>query len=620
MAAPAGGDDLRDLIVRLAERSEDVIYRYRLAPDRGYDYVSPGVASLTGYTPEEYYADPDLGARTLHPDDRPEVEERTLEAEGPMTFRVIRKDGAVIWAENTANVITDESGKPVALEGVARDITERRRAEQELRRREDTVSALFEKTGVPMLIVDDERRYVDANQAACELLGVTREELLSRRIDDFTTPEDLVAIDELWQTFLTAGSLAGEYKVLRADGTVREVEFTATAHVLPGRHLSAVFDLTVHRQLAHQLRQAQKMEAVGRLAGGVAHDFNNQLAAIRLYCDLALAHADDPERVRGEVEGIVRVADLASQLTAQLLAFGRMQLLQPRVLDLNVVVQRAEQMLRRLLGSEVVLVTELSPGLDPVQADPAQVEQVIVNLALNARDAMPGGGTLTIGTANAEREEGARVVLAVSDTGVGMDEVTRSRLFEPFFTTKGAGEGTGLGLATVYGIVSQSGGSIEVESEPGRGSTFRLYLPRSEAGAEARRRREESAPVGGSETLLLVEDEEAVRSVTTEVLENAGYRVLAAAHGAEALELAEGYEGEIDAVVTDVLMPGLGGPEIVDRLRERSPGLAAVYMSGYAEAGAISPERLAGATAFVQKPFSTAELGRAIRAVLDMDR
>jgi PAS domain S-box-containing protein len=616
---PAEGDGLRDLVVRLAERAEDVIYRFRLKPEPGWDYLSPSIERLTGYSADELYADWDLAVGTIHPDDRDELTggEGGRYLGGRGVYRWIRKDGAVVWVERANVVIVDDAGDPVAVEGVARNITERMRAGDELSSRDRTVRALFEEAGVPMLVLDDRRIFVDGNPAACRLLGVSRESLVSRLADDFTPPEDRAKVEELWDAFVARGSLRAEARLLRSDGTTREVEFTATASISPGHHLIAVYDLTERRQLEGQLRHAQKLEAVGRLAGGVAHDFNNQLSAIRLYCDLIQAHADDPERVRTEIEGITRVAELASQLTSQLLAFGRRQLLQPRVLDLNVVVQQAEQMLRRLLGSDITLVTELSPGLEPIKADLAQLEQVIVNLALNGRDAMPDGGTLTIRTANEAREDGRYVLLAVSDSGVGMDEPTRSQIFEPFFTTKELGEGTGLGLATVYGVVSQSGGTIEVTSAPGGGSTFSILLPRSESGAEARRQGEGPDAVGGSETVLLVEDEDAVRNVTAEVLGRAGYSVVAASDGPEALELASGHDGRIAVVVTDVLMPNLGGVELVERLREREPGLAAVFMSGYAEASAVSPDGSAAPTAFVQKPFSSDELGRAIRAVLD---
>jgi len=388
-------------------------------------------------------------------------------------------------------------------------------------------------------------------------------------------------------------------------------------------------DVTARRQLEDQLRQAQKMEAVGQLAGGIAHDFNNLLTAI-LGCTQLLLHATPPEDARREdVEEIKNAGLRAAELTRQLLAFSRRQVLAPKLLDMNSVVANMDKMLRRLIGEDVALVTELAADLGPVNADPGQLEQVLLNLAVNARDAMPQGGRLTIATANvvlteeyAERHHrlppGQYVLLAVSDTGVGMDEATQKHLFEPFFTTKEVGKGTGLGLATVYGIVKQSGGYIWVYSEPGHGTTVKVYLPRV-AGAAEPLPAAEAAPElrRGTETVLLVEDAAPVRTLARKSLENCGYRVLDAADGRAALDLSAHHAGGIDILVTDVVMPGMSGRELAERLAPLRPGMRVLYTSGYTDDAMVHQGVLRSGVAFLQKPFVPESLARKVREVLD---
>jgi PAS domain S-box-containing protein len=475
---------------------------------------------------------------------------------------------------------------------------------------EELYRAVFERSLVAKLIADDERHFVDVNQAACELFDLTRAELLALRIDDVVAEPELVT--ELWEAFRRTGSLDCELRLRARDGSLRDVVISGTASVQPGRHLGVLRDLTAQKRLEEQLRQAQKMEAVGRLAGGIAHDFNNLLTAISGYGEFLSARLED-ERLRRHAEEIGKASARAAALTSQLLAFSRRQVLQPRVLDLNVAVREMESMLRRLIGEDVELVTLLDPGLGAVCADPTQIEQVIVNLVVNARDAMSGRGVLTIETSNAGDDD---VVLAITDTGVGITEEERAQLFEPFFTTKGGG--TGLGLATVYGIVEQSGGEIDVVTESGLGSSFRISLPRVDAPVEPEAvSHPEPAAAAGTETILLVEDEDVVRRLVAEILDDAGYAVLEASDGASALEIARAHDGALDLLVTDVVMPGMSGPEVAQAVSPLRPGLQVLYMSGYTDSAIVHHGVLDEATAFLQKPFSSAELTAKIRGLLD---
>jgi CheY-like chemotaxis protein len=379
-----------------------------------------------------------------------------------------------------------------------------------------------------------------------------------------------------------------------------------------------------------QLRQAQKMEAVGRLAGGIAHDFNNLLTAITGYTDLLLMDLPEGDPARREVQEIRKAGNRAASLTHQLLAFSRRQVLRPRVLDLNQVVMNMEKMLRRLIGEDIELVTSLADNLECVKADPGQIEQVIANLAVNSRDAMPKGGKLLLKTGNLVLGEtdpgrhdpvqpGSYVLLEVTDTGSGMDEATMSRLFEPFFTTKEVGKGTGLGLATVYGIVKQSGGYIWAYSDVGLGTTFKVYLPSVEMPAEfAEKDAALFYPSTGEETVLVVEDERMVRELVREILAQQGYNVLEAHRGTEALEVSERHEGPIHLLLTDVVMPGMDGPELARRLTAQRPEMKVLFMSGYTDHIILHDGVLVPGSEFLQKPFTVRALGTKVRSVLDM--
>jgi hypothetical protein len=492
---------------------------------------------------------------------------------------------------------------------------ERKRVEEQLRESETKYRLIFEASPEAMWVYDVATlRFLAVNDAAVRRYGYTRDEFLDRRTAD---------IEE-----------TGTGAVLRhrtKDGRTIEVESSTDAIEFAGRpaRLVLVRDVTEQRHLEGQLRQALKMEAVGRLAGGLAHDFNNLLTAITGYGDLVLGALPADDARRADVEEIRIAADRAAALTQQLLAFSRKQVLQPRVLDLNVIVRNAEKLLRRLIGEHIALETVLDPALGAVKADPTQLEQVIINLAVNARDAMPQGGRLLLETRNALLDTGYTsehsmvqpgeyVQLAVSDTGLGMDEQTKARLFEPFFTTKEMGKGTGLGLSTVYGIVKQSGGYIWVYSELGRGTTFKVYLPQVEAAAtvDLPATAPEAAP-RGSETVLLVEDEPALRAVARRVLQRQGYAVLEAAHGDAALALVATHQGPLDLLVTDVVMPGLSGRDLADRLTAARPDLRVLFVSGYsgealAHHGILDPD-----LAYLEKPFSPDALAIKVREVLD---
>jgi nitrogen-specific signal transduction histidine kinase/CheY-like chemotaxis protein len=389
-------------------------------------------------------------------------------------------------------------------------------------------------------------------------------------------------------------------------------------------------DVTEKVKLEAQLLQSQKMEAIGQLAGGVAHDFNNLLGVITGYAELLLKDLGALHPGLHRVEQIQRAAERAGGLTRQLLAFSRKQVLLPEVLELNSVLDETEKMLRRLIGEDVQLVTVFAPGLGLVKADPGQMEQVIVNLAVNARDAMPGGGKLIIETSNVDLDAnytrthpevrpGPYVMLAVSDTGHGMNTDTMSRIFEPFFTTKEVGKGTGLGLSTVFGIVKQSGGHIGVYSEVGRGTSFKVYLPRIERSGEvapAGVARAEALPVG-SETILLVEDEEALRQLIREILEVGGYRVLPGGSPEEALAAAEAHSGPIHLLLTDVVMPLMSGRQVADRIKASRPAVRVMYMSGYTDEAISHHGALEPGTEFLQKPFTAHALLRKVREVLE---
>ncbi len=507
---------------------------------------------------------------------------------------------------------------------------ERRRAEDALRKNEEMFRLLFSYSPLPTWVLDRETlRFLQVNDAAVRQYGYSYGEFQDMSILDLR-PEEKDKDLEHFRQWNGEGRYQGNWKHRKKDGKLIEVEITAHELDYVGRRVRLVVaqDITERHLLEQQLRQAQKMEAVGRLAGGVAHDFNNLLMVIKGHTELLLNVLPASEQIARKIEQIGRAADRASSLTRQLLAFSRMQLLQPRVMNLNGVVEDMGRLLPRLIGEDIELVIRSAEDLGAIRADASQMEQVIMNLAVNARDAMPNGGRLSIETSNADLDsaysavhpvvrQGSYVLLAVSDTGTGMDAETQTHIFEPFFTTKEQGKGTGLGLATVYGVVKQSGGFIWVYSEVGKGTSFKIYLPRVDQPVEKSGSTQSSSEAPrGTGTILLAEDEQDVREVAREFLESGGYTVIEAHDGAEAIQLVEKHKGAIDLLVTDMVMPGMTGQELGGMLRQKRDGLRILYMSGYSEHAAAESVQGDESIRLLTKPFSRWALLRAVHEIL----
>jgi two-component system cell cycle sensor histidine kinase/response regulator CckA len=542
--------------------------------------------------------------------------------------RRLRRDGSLVDVSASYAPLYDEGGAVAGILAICVDVSDRKRAELALRAREKRFRAVFDSAHAAILILDDDRSIVDANEAAALLYGVARVDLVGQSIDALAPAGQSEQLEDIWRACLEHGEATGDWELVRPDGALRHVEYSLKAGILPGRHLAMLRDVTDRQELETQLLRSQRMEAVGRLTGGIAHDFNNLLTAITGYSDFLLRELDPGSTALRDAQEIARAAERAAALVNQLLAFSRRQVTQPRVLDLNEIVRETETMLQRLIGEDIALVTRLSPKLPPVVADPAQMEQMIINLAVNARDAIPDGGRLEIDTAEVELAEERAAALSlpagryahvrVADDGSGMDERTRLQAFEPFFTTKE--HGSGLGLATVYGIVTGAGGQIELDSEPGRGTTFSICLPATAqpvhpAGSDPAADR----VACGSETVLLVEDDDMVRHLALRVLASSGYRVLQAACGQEALEVAAASGEPIDVLLSDVVMPGMGGRELAERLRKTRPETRVVFMSGYTEDPSLAGGEAPCAEVFVVKPFTPAALARSVRAALDAE-
>jgi two-component system, cell cycle sensor histidine kinase and response regulator CckA len=607
---------------------------FLLDPQGRVTHWNEGAARIKGYTEGEilgqhcsiFYPPQAVAAGV------PERQLREAVADGRSqeeNWRV-RKGGERFWGDELVVPLRDEgSGRLLGFAKICRDLSERKAAEDELQRREARFRSLVENASDLITVLDAAGRVRFQSPSVERVLGHAPAELLGHRALDWVHPEDAARARAALRRVRRRPPATtpvecrfrhrnGTWVTLQSVGREFPMEDDGQLLVIHSR------DVTSQKQLEAQLRQSQKMEAIGQLAGGVAHDFNNLLSVIFGHCE-RLTRALPPQNALSDsVAEIWRASERAASLTRKLLAFSRRQVLEPKVVDLNALVSEAKTLLERLIGEDVRLVTALRPELPPVRVDLSQIDQVILNLAVNARDAMPQGGTLTLEThevqadaADAEIPPGGYVVLTVTDTGTGMTPEVQARVFEPFFTTKGEGKGTGLGLAVAHGIVEQSGGHLVVCSRPGIGTTFKVYLP---AVHEPVARAAESAPllpVQGCETVLLAEDEDPVRAITALILETLGYRVLQAASGEAALRMAEGCREKIDLLITDVVMPGMSGRALADALLARDPGLKVLFHSGYTDDAVVRRGVVQAEVAFLQKPFTPQALARKLREILD---
>jgi two-component system, cell cycle sensor histidine kinase and response regulator CckA len=599
-------------------------------------YANPKYLEVFGFESVDEVRGRSIGEQ-FPPDIRAEVVARArARAQGlsaPSEYESIgqRKDGSQFPIHVAAAMVQLPDGPCTA--GFITDITEQKRAEDELARSELYYRSLIENAADVISVLGSEGQLRYLSQSVERVLGYKPEEIQGRSVFDLIHPEDLdLAKGRLKESLETGARFEHfEIRVRHRDGSWRTLSVTGT--LLPSETglrgvVTSARDLTEQRQLEAQFRQAQKMEAVGRLAGGVAHDFNNLLTVIHGYGDMLRSSLPEGSSNAVSVEEILAAAERATTLTRQLLAFSRRQVLEPRTIRLDAAVFEIEKMLRRLIGEDVelLLACEKAPGC--VKADPGQIEQILMNLSVNARDAMPNGGRLTIGIADAEIDEthaarpgqpspGPYVKLVISDTGVGMSAETLSHLFEPFFTTKSPGKGTGLGLATVYGIVKQSGGYIWASSVEGSGTTFQIFLPRVDGEPSAVTPTRTSSAPGGDETILVVEDEEAVRKLTVSVLSSRGYAILEASGPAEGVDLAARHPGRIDLLVTDVVMPVMSGSELAGMLVARRPSMKVLFMSGYVDDTIGNHGVLKAGVRLIRKPFAPASLAREVRDVLD---
>jgi two-component system cell cycle sensor histidine kinase/response regulator CckA len=588
--------------------------------------ANPAAEELYGYSRKEL-----LSMNRVDLSSEPEATVRaTLAKTRFIPLRWHRKKDGTVFPVEISGRYFDWRGSPVFVSAI-RDITGRTEMEEALRKSEEKFSKAFYSNPAAMVIGDRETRvWLEVNHTFEKLLGRRREDLIGHRSDEFDFWVDPSDRDKASALLDRDGSLCDwEFRFRKKNGEIATGLLSVEPIEIEGRAcaISSVVDITERLHLESQLRQAQKLESLGRLAGGVAHDFNNLLTVINGYSDLILHSVDSHDPLHLSAEAIKKAGERAASLTQQLLAFSRKQIIKSRPLDMNAIVTDSQRMLQRLIAENIQLTTDLDSSLGRVMSDPDQISQVIMNLVVNARDAMPGGGTLEIATRNVDVDEshvashgdalpGKYVLMSVTDSGIGMDEKTMQSAFEPFFTTKEPGKGTGLGLSTVQGIVRQSGGWIEVQSEIGKGSTFDIYLPRMDAvpAPERAAPAPAEAPRGG-ETVLVVEDDNEIRQLTKSILTAQGYHVLEASNSGEALLLESEYAGEIHLILTDLVLPGMNGKALYDRLRVLRPNVKVLFTSGYAP-DVFAGRGLEQQVAYLPKPFDTQSLTAKVREVL----
>ena len=622
-----------ELFRLISENAADLIAVVDMEGNRIYNSLS--YQRVLGYSAEELRNSSSF--EQIHPEDRERVKQAAEEARRsgvgrPMEYRFRHKDGTWRVLESTASVIRNSKGEPENLVIVNRDVTERKRAAEALQRSETDFRLVVRDAPYGIFRANMLGKLLMVNPALEKMLGYeSQDELLAVNLamGIYRHPTEQQKINDLFLRNEHFKDIEIEWK--RKDGafiTVRCSGWTVKGESGTEMEVFAE-DVTERRVLERQLRMAQKMEAVGRLSGGIAHDFNNLLGVIIGYIQVMQRTLVPGQPSYEYAEQIEKAGKRAVALTRQLLAFSRQQVLEPVVLNLNTLVSEMEKMLPRLVGEDIQLTSILDSAIGQVKADPGQIEQVVMNLAVNARDAMPDGGKLTIQTANVEldvafaREHpgsvpGQYVMLAVTDSGMGMDPETQAQIFEPFFTTKGRDKGTGLGLATVYGVVKQSSGYITVESELGKGALFKIYLPRVEQPVATKTESSPAPPTArGSETILLVEDAEALRKLAHMFLKDNGYQVLTAADGTEAQQVAEQSPGPIHLLLTDVVMPGINGRVLAERLAARHPAMKVLYMSGYTDTFIVGHGVLEKGIHLLHKPFTEEVLVRKIRELLD---
>ncbi len=615
----------------IAENIDEIFYIFEQG-QATLAYLSPAYERIWGYPRECVMGSQDAFREHVYPEDSERVltNSKLLHSGKPVDYeyRIIRSDGSIRTLWERGFPIAGKNGEVKRYVGVGQDVTDMRQAEDAIKESKEYLNQIINCIRDPIFVKDRQHRYVLVNDAFCVFSGFSREVLMGR-ID---RPEDAGHFwDEEEVVFRTGKEFLSEDTFNDTQGVSRTLmtkKFLLIDKSGNQQVVGVLRDITEYKRLEAQFLQSQKMEAIGVLAGGIAHDFNNLLNVINGYAELLLEDAASDDPSHNDLEQIRNAGQRATVLISQLLAFSRKQIMQPEIIDLNHIIDSMGSMLRRMIGEDIELVINTLPYPIMVNADPGKIQQVVMNLLVNARDAMPNGGKLTIETANVDFDEsyvkdhprtkpGPFVMLAISDNGVGMDAATQARIFEPFFTTKEKGKGTGLGLSTVYGIVKQSDGFIWVYSEPGKGTTVKIYFPYiTTAMTAAPPENKPDVEPGGAETVLVVEDEESVRAFACRVLRNRGYKVLEAADGMDAFRIAEQYDNEIHLVLSDVVMPGMGGKALVSRMKRIRPGIKALFVSGYTDNAIVHHGILDSDTAFLQKPFTVDALIRKVHEVL----